>query len=335
MPQKNVTPDRLMQMAFGYAPALILEAAVEHGVFDALNKGPKTVAELSKATGASVRGLTAILNALVGLEFLGRSGAKYTLTPESAAFLVTTSPAYHGAFFRHISSQLMPAWMQLTKIVKTGKPAEMVNRQKGGAEFFAEFVESIFPMSYAAARTFGEHLKVSKSKSPVRVLDIAAGSGVWGIALAQQSPNVEVTAVDWPQVLKVTERVFKKFGLGKQLKKIAGDLDKANFGKDYNIATLGHILHSEGPERSRKLLRKTFDALASGGTIAVMEFVPNEERTGPPMPLIFAVNMLVNTTEGDTFTFGEMSKWLKEAGFKNPRQLKVPAVSPLILATKP
>ena len=324
-----------MQFAFGYAPGLIIESAVQHGIFDALSKGPKTINELSKATRASVRGITAIANALVGLEFLTRSGNKYALTPESAAFLVSTSPAYHGAFFKHMSSQLIPSWLQLPEIVRTGKPAIKVNEQKRGAEFFAEFVESIFPLSYAAARTFAEHLKISKTKTPISVLDLAAGSGVWGIALAQQSPKVEITAVDWPEVLKITKKVAAKYGVAKQLKTSAGDLLKADFGKNHQVATLGHILHSEGIERSRQLLRKTFDALAPGGTIAVMEFVPNEERTGPPMPLIFAVNMLVNTTVGDTFTFGEISKWLKEAGFKNPRQLPVPAVSPLILATKP
>ncbi len=333
--QKKVTPDRLMQFAFGYAPGLIIHAAVEHGFFDALSKGPKTATELVKATGASLRGVIAIADALVGLEFFGRAGSKYTLTPESAAFLVSTSPAYHGAFFKHMSSQLLQSWMQLPNIVRTGKPATRVNRQKGGAEFFAEFVESLFPLSYAAARTLGEHLKISKAKTPVSVLDLAAGSGVWGIGLAQQSPKVQITAVDWPAVLKVTARVAKKHGVGKQLKTVAGDLLQADFGANHQVATLGHILHSEGVERSRKLLRKTFDALAPGGTIAIMEFVPNEERTGPPMPLIFAVNMLVNTTEGDVFTFGEISKWLKEAGFKNPRLLPVPAVSPLILATRP
>jgi hypothetical protein len=82
-------------------------------------------------------------------------------------------------------------------------------------------------------------------------------------------------------------------------------------------------------------LRKTFDALAPGGTVAIMEFVPNHDRTGPPMPLLFAVNMLVNTEEGETFTFPEMSAWLREAGFVNPRLLDVPAVSPLVLATRP
>jgi hypothetical protein len=94
-------------------------------------------------------------------------------------------------------------------------------------------------------------------------------------------------------------------------------------------------LHSEGPGRSRQLIRKVFKALAPGGTIAIAEFVPNDERTGPPGPLIFAINMLVNTTVGDTFTFAEMSQWLREAGFKNPRQLNAGGPSPLILATKP
>jgi hypothetical protein len=109
----------------------------------------------------------------------------------------------------------------------------------------------------------------------------------------------------------------------------------ANFGSGDQIATLGHILHSEGEKRSRQLLRKTFDALAPGGTIAIGEFVANDDRTGPPNALMFAVNMIINTEEGNTFTFAEMSSWLREAGFVNPRQFEAPAPSPLILANKP
>jgi len=110
---------------------------------------------------------------------------------------------------------------------------------------------------------------------------------------------------------------------------------KVNYGTGHHIATLGHILHSEGQEHSRRLLKKVYNALAPGGTIAIMEFVVNDDRTGPPMGLLFAVNMLVNTKAGDTFSFKEMSGWLREAGFRKPRLLDVPAVSPLILATKP
>jgi 3-hydroxy-5-methyl-1-naphthoate 3-O-methyltransferase len=220
-------------------------------------------------------------------------------------------------------------------VVRSGKPADLVNEQKRGAAFFAQFVEAIFPMSYLSARALGEHLKISKTKRPVSVLDIAAGSGVWGIALAEQSPLVSISAVDWPEVLKVTKKVAKQRGVGDRLKTIPGDLLKVDFGTGHQVATLGHILHSEGRERSRQLLRKLFKALAPGGTIVIAEFVPNDARTGPPAPLIFAVNMLVNTTEGDTFTFAEMSQWLREAGFTKPRQLDAGGVSPLILATRP
>jgi 3-hydroxy-5-methyl-1-naphthoate 3-O-methyltransferase len=333
--KNQVTPERIMQFAWGYAPTLIIQAAVQHRLFDLLEESPKTIKELAKKTGASVRGLTAIANALVGFNFLSRQGDRYRLTPESAAFLVSTRPGYLGALYNHMSQQILPKWLHLPDVVRSGKPADLVNEQKRGAAFFAQFVEAIFPMSYLSARALGEHLKISKTKRPVSVLDIAAGSGVWGIALAEQSPLVSISAVDWPEVLKVTKKVAKQRGVGDRLKTIPGDLLKVDFGTGHQVATLGHILHSEGRERSRQLLRKLFKALAPGGTIVIAEFVPNDARTGPPAPLIFAVNMLVNTTEGDTFTFAEMSQWLREAGFTKPRQLDAGGVSPLILATRP
>src|SRR5262249_37610763 len=158
--------------------------------------------------------------------------------------------------------------------------------------FFEEFVEDIFPMSYAAAQVLGDALKLAGAQKPVSVLDLAAGSGVWGVALAQKSPQVRVTAVDWPTVIPVTRRVATRFGLADRFTFVEGDLQQVNFGRDHQIATLGHILHSEGEARSRQLLRKTFEALAPGGAIAIAEFVMNDERTGPPNAALFAVNML-------------------------------------------
>jgi len=167
------------------------------------------------------------------------------------------------------------------------------------------------------------------------VLDLAAGSGVWSIALAEKSPRVEVTVVDWPAVIPVCQKVTARRGVADRYHYVAGDLLEADFGSGHQAATLGHILHSEGERRSRRLLQKTFAALAPGGVIAVAEMTPNEDRTGPPFALIFALNMLVHTDEGDAFTFGEVSAWLREAGFVNPRQLDAPAPSPLILADRP
>ena len=324
-----------MQFAWGYAPTLIIEAAVRHGIFDLLDKRPLTAAQVAAKSGASQRGVNAILDVLVSFHLLQRKGNRFALTPESATFLVSTKPAYYGMFFRHASGQLIPGWLQLTEIVRSGRPAAKVNARKEGAEFFAKFVESLFPLSFPAASALGHHLGFPKASAPVSVLDIGAGSGVWGIALAKQSPQVRVHAVDWPQVLKVTRRVAQKHGVAKRLSTAPGDFFEADFGKGHRLATIGHILHSEGRDRSRRLLKKVFDALAPGGTVAIQEFVPNDDRTGPPNALIFAVNMLVNTEAGDTFTFAEMSQWLRKAGFKNPRLLDVPSVSPLILADKP
>jgi hypothetical protein len=331
-----VTPERILQFAWAYAPPLILEAAIRHRVFDVLDDGAKTVSQLGAETGASERGLSAIMNALVGLNFLAKDlQGRYSLTPESAAFLVSTKPSFMGGAIRHGSTQLIPRWLHLNEIVASGKPREAVNQQEAGGEFFHEFVTGLFPLSFPAAQALARYLDCDAEGRRVQALDLAAGSGVWGIALAQCSDAVHVTAVDWPAVIPVTRATAAKFGLASRFSFIEGDVLESDFGTGFDIATLGHILHSEGREHSRALLARTFTALRSGGTIAIAEFLVNADRNGPVNALLFAVNMLVNTDTGDTYSFEEIAGWLAEVGFVKVRTLEAPGPSPLILATKP
>jgi 3-hydroxy-5-methyl-1-naphthoate 3-O-methyltransferase len=331
---ERITPERLLQLAWGFAPPLIVGAAVQHRVFDLLEQEPKTAEQVAVESGASLRGIRAIMNALIGLQLLTKDGAgRYSLTPESAAFLVRGKPQFLGALLG--DSRRLREWLDISEVVRAGKPAAAVNQEQHGVEYFKGFVETLFGTNYAAAQALAETLGIAQTEQPVRVLDLAAGSGVWGIALAQKSPRVSVTAVDWPGVLEVTKRIAERSGLLDRFQFVAGDLLSADFGRGHNIATLGHILHTEGATRSQALLKKTFAALDPGGTIAIADFLVNEDRTGPPMSLIFAVNMLVHTEEGDAFSFGEISGWLRDAGFENPRPVDSPGPSPLILANKP
>jgi SAM-dependent methyltransferase len=334
-PKPAVTPERIMRFAWGYAAPLILEAAIRNGLFDALAGGPRTVDEVCKTTGASDRGVRMILNALVGLGLLTKQAPDhYALSPDADLFLVSTKPTYLGGFLQHTSTQLVPKWLQLTDAVRTGRPVAAVNQEGPGSAFFEQFVEDLFPLNFAAANVVADAVAIEKATSPVTVLDLAAGSGVWGIALAKRSPKVRVTAVDWPGVLPATQRTAERHGVSERFRFVAGDLLTVDLGTGYQVATLGHILHSEGVERSKALLAKTFAALAPGGTIAIAEWIVDADRTGPPMGLIFAVNMLINTDVGDTFSFEEMSGWLKAVGFVNARLVEAPGPGPLVLATK-
>ena len=332
-----LTPERLMQFTFGFAPPLIIEAAIRHRIFNVLDEGAKTIEQVRTETRTSERGLRAILNALVGLELLAKDDeGRYVLTPESATFLVTGKPAFHGAFFLLTSEPMLSEWGKLYDIVRSGQPQKHINREQDGVPFFLRFVEEIFPIHYAAAQRLGQALGVAKAAAPLSVLDLAAGSGVWSIAIAQQSLHVRVTAVDWTGVIPITQKVAARLGVVNRFRFVEGDLLEVNFGSGHAIATAGHILHSEGEERSRLLLKKTFDALAPGGTMAIAEILVDPDRSAPLPALIFAVNMLVNSDQGDTFSLGEISGWLRDAGFGQVRTVEAPGLAPLlILATKP
>jgi 3-hydroxy-5-methyl-1-naphthoate 3-O-methyltransferase len=259
---RPLSPKRISEMAWGFAAPLIIEAAVRTKVFDVLDSGPKTLDELAVATKTSPRGLRAIANALVGFDLFLRQGDRYGLTDESAAFLVSTKPSFQGGIYHHISKELITAWLDLEQVVRTGNADRAVNQEVIGAEFFEQFVEDILPMSYAAARvladTLDDQLKPAVGVDKVKVLDIASGSGVWGIALAQKSPAVHVTAVDWPRVTPITRKIAGRFGVCDRFHTVEGDLLEAHFGTGHCVATLGHILHSEGEARSRELLKKVW-----------------------------------------------------------------------------
>lgn len=328
------SPARLMQLAWGFAPPLIIEAAVESGFFDAVAGRSMNASELAAATNCSERGVTAVMDSLIGLALAARNqDGRYVLTAESQAFLTGTHPASLAPFFRHCSRDLMGAWPSITECVRTGQPVKRVDAEQSGAEFFRDFVEALFPIGYQAALAVARSVSFPP-EAAINVLDIAAGSGVWSIALAQSFPNARVTAVDWERVLPVTRKVTAQHGLAGRYKFVSGDILEADFGSGYDVATLGQILHSEGDRRSAELLKKVFRALKPGGTIVIADFLANEDRTGPPQALIFSVNMLVHTSTGRAFTFQEIAAWLAEAGFETPRLLDIPAPS-VVLATKP
>jgi len=167
------------------------------------------------------------------------------------------------------------------------------------------------------------------------VLDVAVGSGAWSIPLAEVDPEIRVTGLDFKDVLPVTRKFFEKRGVGKQFTEAPGNIRETDFGADrYDLVILGHILHTEGDQFSRALLAKAYRALKSGGRVMIAEFIPNDERSGPPQPLVFTLNMLLHSTEGKTFTMAELRSMLTDAGFKAIKALEAPAPSPLIVAEK-
>ncbi|MER3445364.1 MAG: hypothetical protein C4291_00360 [Candidatus Dadabacteria bacterium] len=167
------------------------------------------------------------------------------------------------------------------------------------------------------------------------ILDVAAGSGAWSIAFAEAIPEARVTVVDFPEVTRITRQFTERFGMAERYDYIEGNMREVDFGHNrYDLVTLGQIIHSEGRIWGERLIRKSYRALKGGGLLLIAEMVPNDSRTGPLIPLLFGINMLLHTENGDVFTMREYRDWLKKAGFKKVTTIEAPTPSPLILATK-
>ena len=325
------TPERIIEALWAARGAQVLVAAVELDLFTHVAAGSHTAKEIARAAGASERGMARLLDALVGLGYLKKKSNKYGLEPVAEQYLVRGGETYLGDIV-YETKLVWPAWGQLGDVVKTGRP---VGDEKMAREFFPRLVKAIFPMSYGAAHAALAKLPAKTLKGTKSILDVAAGSAGWSLPFAQAIPEARVTALDFPEVIPIARQYAEQFGVADRYDYIEGNIRETSFGrKQYDLVILGHIIHSEGEKWGRKLVKKSYDALKDGGSLLIAEMIPNDTRTGPPLPLLFSLNMLLLTQEGDVFTMREFRGWLKEAGFKSVKTVEIPAPSPLILATK-
>src|SRR5947209_1155607 len=332
-PQTPSPLEQLMQMNFSFAPARVLTTALQLGVFSHLAAGRTTVAEVAGAAESSERGTRMILDALVGFQLLTKSGERYELTPHARQYLVRESADYVGGMTE--SGALLEAWSHLTDCVRTGEPFRKVEGQAEAENFFPMLVRTLHIVNREPAQRTAEALGAGRDSKGLRVLDVACGSGIWGISFAEADTEARVTAQDFSGVLPTTREYVRRHGLKERFDYLPGDLKEVDFGEArYDLAILGNIVHSEGEQSSRDLFRRLNYALRPGGRIVVIDMIPNDARTAPPYALVFAINMLINTETGDTYTLAEYTRWLNDAGFPRVETADIGSHSPAVIGHK-
>jgi ubiquinone/menaquinone biosynthesis C-methylase UbiE len=320
-------------MGMSYTSSRILAAAVRLNVFAPLAAGPGTAADVARAAGASERGTRMLLDGLIALQLLTKDGGRYRLTPSAARYLHRDSPDYMGAILE--DETLWQTWGGLTEAVRTGRPPRRVEDRTEAERFFPVLIRSLHVLNREPARRAAQALGAGAARRGLHVLDVACGSGVWGIAVAEADPEAAVAFQDFPGVLEHTRQYAGRHGVAGRCAYLPGDLKQVDFGEGrYDLALLGNIVHSEGERSSRDLFGRLHRALRPGGRVVVIDLLPNDERTGPPYPLIFALNMLVNTEAGDTYTLAEYTRWLNEAGFGRVETADVGSHSPIVIGTR-
>jgi ubiquinone/menaquinone biosynthesis C-methylase UbiE len=324
---------RLLHLQFSFAPAKILSSALRLKLFSHIAAGHHTAKAIARAAHTDERGTRMELDALVALDLLSKRDGTYRLTPLASRYLVRESPDYFGSMLEQ--DALWNAWTPLASVLRTGRPYHRVEQRKKAESFFPALVRSLHIMNRGPAHRVAELLGAGKTRHGLRVLDVACGSGVWGIAVAEADSTARVVAHDFPGVLATTRQYVRRHGVTKQFEFLPGDLRAVDFGqRNFDVALLGNIVHSEGERSSRELLKRLHQALKPGGCVVIIDMIPNDQRTGPAFPIFFALNMLVNTTQGDTYTLSEYKQWFAAAGFRQVRSVEIGSHSPVIIAMR-
>lgn len=311
------SPQLFFQTINAHQRTEALKAAVELEVFTAIAEGNQTAPDIAKRVSAAERGVRILCDNLCIMGFLTKSGDHYQLTPDSAFFLDKRSPAYIGGATEFLLTPMLTAGFQsLTEAVRKGGTAiSEEGTVSADNPIWVKFARGMAAMMMMPSQQIAKLVDPQADK-PLKVLDIAAGHGMFGIAFAVNNPNAEVVAVDWSNVLKVASENAQKMGVGDRHRLIEGDAFDVDFGNDYDIVLLTNFLHHFDPPTNETLLRKVHAALKPDGRAVTLEFVPNDDRISPPETAGFSLVMLAGTKAGDAYTFAELDKMLTNAGFK-------------------
>jgi len=310
-----LTPAIIFDMMQAHHRTAALKAAVDLDIFRAIGDGPGDVATIARSCKASERGTRILCDFLVINGVLSKADGH---TPLSATFLDPRSPACLASIAQFLgNSALHEPDQHLADIVRNGRTSlPGAGTVEPENPVWVQFAQTMAPMMAPLAAPLGQAVLAGQS-GPMKVLDIAAGHGLFGIEIAKQNPHAHVTGLDWAPVLRVALENAKKAGVSDRYNMLPGSAFEVDFGGPYDAVLLTNFLHHFDVPTNVTLLKKVRAALKPGGKAATLEFVPNDDRVSPPMPAAFALTMLTTTEAGDAYTFAELSSMYKEAGFSD------------------
>lgn len=319
------TPQLFFETLNAYQRTEALKAAIELDVFTAIAERANTSEALARRCQTSERGMRILCDYLVVIGFLTKQESYYSLTPDSAVFLNRNSPAYVGTAVRFLASPSQTEnFKNLAAAVRKGGAA-IADEGVFAPEHpvWVEFARGMAPLMVLGAELIAGLLNAD-SGPPWKVLDIAAGHGLFGIALAKHNPNAEIVAVDWPNVLAVASENAQAAGVADRHRTIPGSAFAVDYGSGYDLALITNFLHAFDVATCDSLLQKVHAALKPGGRALALEFIPNEDRVSPPVAASFSLTMLANTHGGESYTFSELRRMFGNAGFSSSKLHELP-----------
>jgi 2-polyprenyl-3-methyl-5-hydroxy-6-metoxy-1,4-benzoquinol methylase len=330
-PAQQPTPERFFNAMNAHQQTEALKAAVDLEVFTAIAEGNTTAASIAKRCQAAERGVRILCDFLTIHEFLMKDGTEYGLAADTAVFLNKKSPAYiGGAMDFMLNPRSREAFGKLTEAVRRGGTAMGDSPVVAENPEWVTFARAMMPLMRMPARMMAEELR--QGGEAHKVLDIAAGHGIYGISVAKENPDAQVYAADWKSVLEVAQANAQAMGVADRYHLIPGSAFETDLGRDYDVVLIPNFLHHIDAATCTSFLKKVRAALKPGGRVAILEFIPNADRVTPPTAAAFSMIMLVNTPSGDAYTYTEIESMAKDAGFARVEPPKEIGFSRLVVA---
>ena len=312
--QRGLAPERIFRAINSYQLTEAIKSAIELEIFTAVSEGNATSATIAKRCYASERGVRILCDFLTIHGFLAKQDTSYSLTEDSAVFLDRHSPAYVGSAIEFLlTPRLRECHAHLTQAVRGGGTALGEGMLGPENPDWVNYAHAMMPMARKPAEIIASELR--REGEAQKVLDIAAGHGLFGISVAKQNPAAHIYASDWINVLAVAQKNADTMGVGDRYHLIPGSAFEIDFGNGYDLALITNLLHGFDTPTCTQLMRKVHGALGPRGRAAIAEYVPNPDRVSPPIAAAFSLSMLAATPSGDAYTFAELEAMSKAAGF--------------------
>lgn len=306
---------KLLEISGSYWHACTLHAGVKLDLFSRIETGDNTAEDIAGGLGYDVRGVAVLLDALVAMGLIVKTRSRYSNSATSKSLLVKGSPQYIGYMIMH-HHHLVEAWSHLDQAVRTGEPV----RKRGALdeEERESFLMGMFNMAMGIAPGLAGQIDLGGRQ---HLLDLGGGPGAYAIHFCLANPNLKATIADLTTTRPFAEKTISRFGLSDRIDFVPCNYLEDDIQGAYDVAWLSHVLHGEGPDGCRMIIKKAVSALDQGGLMLIHDFILNDTSDGPLFPAIFSLNMLINTDKGRSYTGNQIKEMMSEAGLTNVKRL--------------